>query len=260
MSTLKRGGGTSFKDGHLSRSRSRAYNNQQSRMDPMASSFFDKNMSTPVRAASVPPNLPSNLLMDTLHCGHVRKYRVDFAPAAEETGGVRAMVHPGRLLPAVMISTQSLFGSAANKCGSSGPLKRLSAGVPVEAPRFLTHDVFPMSSSAFSNFRETRTRFQPAAPRTVSRGFLSDNTENFPQHIYDGYTGEPGKYTSSSVVLGGCGETGQHNTAVYTGASAVRPGYVPSRQAVRESTQTAKRVLNARQAHRTGRFKGGPYV
>ena len=47
----------------------------------MGSSFFDKTMSTPVRAASVPPKLPSNLLMDTLHCGHVRKYRVDFAPA-----------------------------------------------------------------------------------------------------------------------------------------------------------------------------------
>ena len=148
--------------------------------------------------------------------------------------------------------------------------QRLSAGVPVEAPRFLTHNVFPMSryawlpralaaslgscSSAFSNFRETRTRFQPAAPRTVSRGFLSDNTEkyvahttrplrpadpflsSFPKHVYDG----PG--------------------AVYTGASAVRPGYAPSRQAVRESANTAKRVLNARQAHRTGRFKGGPYV
>lgn len=235
MSTLKWGGGTGLKNGHLSRSR-RTNNNQPSRMEPMGSSFFDKTMSTPVRAASVPPKLPSNLLMDTLHCGHVRKYRVDFAPAAEETGGVRTMVHPGRLLPAVMISTQSLFGAAPNKCGSNGPLKRLSAGVPVEAPRFLTHDVFPMSSSAFSNFRETRTRFQPAAPRTVSRGFLSDNTENFPKHIYDG------------------------PDAVYTGASAVRPGYAPSRQAVRESANTAKRVLNARQAHRTGRFKGGPYV
>lgn len=188
------------------------------------------------RSASCPPNT-SNNLMEDLACGDVRKYRVenpcDWQLTA--TGGKRKMIHPGRVLPTVLNSSQALFGTSPNKCGGSATLKVLSTGVPVQAPRYLTHDVFSMNSSAFSNFRMTSKRFQPAQPtRTVSRGHQTDNMAKFEQHTY----------------------VGPH--AVYTGSSAVRPGYTPSAMAQQthrvEGRTRDRKVLNAR----SGRTRGPP--
>lgn len=97
-----------------------------------------------------PPGKPSGCLIDTLKCGPMDLYKVRFPQNPSEN-----IVHPGRMMPTIMNTSQALFGVAPNKCGSYGQLKTLSENVPANAPRYLTHDVFSLDASLFSNFRKT---------------------------------------------------------------------------------------------------------
>lgn len=69
-----------------------------------------------------------------------------------EGGTIR---HPGRVLPALVQTTQALFGVSACKAGTTMVLATLSDTVPHDAPRYLTHDATAMSSSLASRFRKT---------------------------------------------------------------------------------------------------------
>lgn len=95
-------------------------------------------------------------LLHTLRTGDVQNYKFRFPPGMDPNGAPT----PGVYLPKVMMDTQSLFGSAANKTGSPAKLQYLSKAIPTDwAPRFLTASSVSQSSSVYSNFRKTRCSF-----------------------------------------------------------------------------------------------------
>jgi len=90
------------------------------------------------------------------------------------------ILHPGRLLPGLVQTTQALFGAATCKAGTTNVLRKVAELVPAQAPRYLTHDVTAMSSSLASVYRKTNLGApEPDDPAkwatNYDRSFLHEN-------------------------------------------------------------------------------------
>jgi len=95
-------------------------------------------------------------LLHTLKTGDLKSYAFKCPPGMDPNNSTV----PGVYLPNVMRSSQALWGTATNKCGTAEKLAYIAKSVPTDwAPRFLTADAISTSSSVFSNFRKTRYTF-----------------------------------------------------------------------------------------------------
>merc|ERR1711988_1362208 len=91
------------------------------------------------------------------------------------------MNHPGNVLPFHLSTTQSLFGTLCQS-GTSQKLAFLSDKVPAFAPRFATHDCKAMSSSAYSNYRQTRQMISTQVDMPLPH--LSESKDSYPKPAY----------------------------------------------------------------------------
>lgn len=105
----------------------------------------------PMTGGQTVPNL-----LHTLKTGDFKNYAFKCPPGMDPNNSTT----PGVYLPKVMRSSQALWGTATNKCGTAAKLAYIAKSVPTDwAPRFLTADTISTSSSVFSNFRKTRYTF-----------------------------------------------------------------------------------------------------
>lgn len=131
------------------------------------------------------PTLSGKQLLGTLNCGPLDLYRVRF-PLDSPGLDPRKLniVHPGRIMPTIMNTSQALFGTSANKCGSCWQLKEASTLVPPNAPRYLTHDVFSLNASLYSNFRKTAIVYgQDRSEAVRKEQYTTQAQRDYPKHL-----------------------------------------------------------------------------
>jgi len=101
---------------------------------------------------------------------------VSFFHVSAPPGGGN-MPNSGLILPGVYHTSQSLFGSAANKAGQPGALKCAALSIPSPAPRYMTHDVVSCSASVNSNFRKTDVALGGERMATVNSEYQDNFTD-----------------------------------------------------------------------------------